>query len=327
MSIKNEQRRIPREPSTQGIEYRRLGRSELVVSNIGFGASPLGNVFGKTDPDGGKRAVHCAIENGITFFDVSPYYGLTLAEDRLGDALVGYRDQIILATKCGRYGEDRFDFSANTISAGLEDSLRRLKTDHVDLLQVHDVEFGDLAQIVHETIPAMRKLQEQGKARAVGITGYPLRALTRIAEAVPVDTILTYCRYNLMITDMDDFLTPLALERDIGLINASVLNMGILTERGAPDWHPAPSLVREAGKRAVGLCRQRCVNLPAIAIRFALDHPCVSSTLVGMSSVQHVYETIDALATRFDNELMEEIRAILKPVLNFVWTSGRTENQ
>jgi len=327
MSIQDEQRRIARESGIPGMEYRTLGRSGLVVSSIGFGASPLGNVFRRTEPDEGKRAVHYAIDSGINFFDVSPYYGLTLAEERLGDALVGYRDQVILATKCGRYGDDQFDYSAKTISTGLEDSLRRLKTDHVDLLQVHDVEFGDLDQIIHETIPAMRKLQEQGKARAVGITGYPLRALTRIAEAVPVDTILTYCRYNLMITDMDDFLTPLALERDIGLINASVLNMGILTERGAPDWHPAPSLVREAGKRAVGLCRQRCVNLPAIAIRFALDHPCVSSTLVGMSSVQHVYETIDALATRFDNELMEEIRAILKPVLNFVWTSGRTENQ
>ena len=327
MSIQDEHGRIARESSFPGIEYRRLGRSGLVVSNIGFGASPLGNVFRMTEPDEGKRAVHYAIENGINFFDVSPYYGVTLAEERLGDSLVGYRDQIILATKCGRYDENQFDYSARAVAAGLENSLRRLKTDHVDLLQVHDVEFGDLAQIVHETIPAMRKLQEQGKTRAIGITGYPLRALTRIAESIPVDTILTYCRYNLMITDMDEILTPVAIEEDIGLINASVLNMGLLTERGAPDWHPALPEIREAGKRAVDLCSRRGVSLPAIAIRFALDHPCVSSTLVGMSSVQHVYETIDALTARSDIELMEEIRAILKPVLNSVWVSGRPENQ
>jgi len=84
------------------MEYRALGQTGLQVSRIGFGASPLGNVFGATDPAQGKLAVHLAIDNGINFFDVSPYYGLTLAEERLGDALVGKRYKIILATKCGR---------------------------------------------------------------------------------------------------------------------------------------------------------------------------------------------------------------------------------
>jgi L-galactose dehydrogenase len=326
MSIQEERRVSERNSSTAGMEYRRLGRSELSVSIVGFGASPLGNVFRATDPNDCKRAVHCAIDNGINLFDVSPYYGLTLAEERLGEALVGFRDRIILATKCGRYGDAAFDYRADTIAAGLEDSLRRLRTDHVDLLQVHDVEFGDYTQIINETIPVMRRLQEQGKTRAVGITGYPLRALRHIASTVPVDTILTYCRYNLMITDMDDNITPLAMDRDVGLINASVLNMGLLTERGAPDWHPAPKEVREAGQQAVALCRRRGVSLPEIAIRFALDHPYVSSTLVGMSSEKHVHETLNALAARSDLELIEEIKTILRPVSNFVWSSGRPEN-
>ena len=155
--------------TTQPIETRILGRTSLRVSVVSFGASPLGNVFRLTDPAEGVAAVHFAIDRGINFFDVSPYYGMTVAESRLGEALEGYRDRVVLATKCGRYGDDEFDFSAPTVITRFEDSLRRLRTDHVDLLQAHDVEFGDVNQIVNETIPALRKLQQQGKARYVGI--------------------------------------------------------------------------------------------------------------------------------------------------------------
>jgi L-galactose dehydrogenase len=127
-------------------------------------------VYGTTEPSEGKRAVHSAIESGINFFDSSPYYGLTLSEERLGEALVGWRDKVVLATKCGRYGLDGFDFSAARVTASIDESLRRLQTDHVDLLQAHDVEFGDVDQIIHETVPAMRKIQEQGKARYIDVS-------------------------------------------------------------------------------------------------------------------------------------------------------------
>ena len=190
------------------MQYRELGRTGLKVSLIGFGASPLGDVFGVTDPAAGKYAVHLAIDNGINFFDVSPYYGLTLAEERLGDALAGKRDKVILATKCGRYSAEQFDFSAARILASVDESLRRLKTDYIDLFQAHDVEFGDVNQVIHETFPAMQKIKEQGKARFLGVTGYPLKTLMRVAKAAPVDTILSYCRYNLLIDDMDESLTP-----------------------------------------------------------------------------------------------------------------------
>ena len=190
------------------MQYRKLGRTDLEVSILGFGTAPLGNVYGTTEKSEGERAVRFAIESGINFFDSSPYYSLTLSEERLGEALVGWRDKVVLATKCGRYGLDAFDFSAARITASVDESLRRLRTDRIDLFQAHDVEFGDVEQVIRETVPAMRKLQEQGKVRYIGITGYPLNTLVRIAEAVPVDTILSYSRYNLMITDMDDVLTP-----------------------------------------------------------------------------------------------------------------------
>src|SRR5450631_4194396 len=126
------------------MEYRQLGETELKISILGFGASPLGNAFRATDPAEGKAAVHLAVERGINFFDSSPYYGLTLAETRLGEALAGRRDRVILATKCGRYGFSEFDFSAKRVIASMDESLRRLQTDYVDLFQAHDVEFGDV---------------------------------------------------------------------------------------------------------------------------------------------------------------------------------------
>src|SRR5882757_10517309 len=129
-------------------EYRKLGQTDLQLSLVGFGGAALGGVFGNFDPSEGLRAVHLAVDHGITFFDTSPYYGITTAETRLGEALVGRRDQVVLATKCGRYGLADFDFSAKRVLASMDESLKRLHTDYIDLFQVHDVEFGDAQLII-----------------------------------------------------------------------------------------------------------------------------------------------------------------------------------
>jgi len=97
------------------MQFKKLGNTGASVSVIGFGASPLGNVFHATDPAEAERAVHVAIDHGINFFDFSPYYGRTLAEERLGKALDGRRESVFLATKCGRYGMEAFDFSSRRI--------------------------------------------------------------------------------------------------------------------------------------------------------------------------------------------------------------------
>src|SRR5262245_31102035 len=109
------------------MEYRVLGKTGIKVGVIGFGASPLGNEFGPADFDECVRAVHLSVERGINFFDVSPFYGLTLAEERLGRALEGRRDKVVLATKCGRYGREpeQCDYSAARVTASVEESLRR----------------------------------------------------------------------------------------------------------------------------------------------------------------------------------------------------------
>jgi L-galactose dehydrogenase len=305
------------------MRYRKLGHTDLEVSVLGFGASPLGDVFSTTDPVESNLAVHYAIEHGINFFDVSPYYGITLAEQRLGVALAGVRQKVILATKCGRYGKDHFDFSARTVTAGVDDSLLRLKTDYIDLLQVHDVEFGDVEQIANETLPALRTLQQQGKARYIGITGYSLQTLVRIATAAAVDSILSYCRYNLLMCDMDTILTPMVNERSIGLINASPLHMGILSPGGVPAWHPAPAAVRAAGRRANEICKAHGLPVTVVALRFCLGHPTVTSTLVGMSTVNQVEENLRALEPGDDAAVIEEIVAAVGPNFNYVWPSGR----
>ena len=134
--------------SRKALKYRELGKTGLRVSVLGFGASPLGNVFDDVPASQAERAVHAAIDRGINFFDVSPYYGATLAEHRLGAALEGRRKEVVLSTKCGRYGADTFDFSAARVAAGAAESLRRLRTDYVDLLMAHDIEFADRNQIL-----------------------------------------------------------------------------------------------------------------------------------------------------------------------------------
>ncbi len=309
------------------MDYRKLGKTDLNLSLVGFGGAALGGVFGNVDPGEGMRAVHLAVDSGINFFDTSPYYGITLAETRLGAALVGRRDRVILATKCGRYGMEEFDFSAKRVTASMDESLQRLQTDYVDLLQVHDLEFGDAQQIIEETIPALRQLQQQGKARYIGITGYPPKLLRRIAEAAPVDSILTYCHYNLMNTDMDEVLTAFAREHGIGLINAAALHMGILTENGPAEWHPAPQAVRDAGRKAAEFCRSRGADIADVAMRFSLSHPYVSSTLVGMANTRQVEASLELLRSCSDPELLGQVEAILAPVFNYVWASGRAENQ
>jgi len=245
----------------------------------------------------------------------------------LGEALVGRRQQVVLATKCGRYGLDEFDFSAKRVLASMDESLRRLQTDYIDLFQVHDVEFGDVQQIINETLPALRQLQQQGKARYIGITGYPPKLLRRIAESTPVDSILSYCHYTLLNRQMDEVLTPFTRERGIGLINASGLCMGLLTEHGPPDWHPAPREVRDAGRKAAEFCRAHGVDISEVALRFCLDHPYVASTLIGIASTREVETSLKLLRSTTDSEFVARIEAVLAPVFNYDWPSGRPENQ
>lgn len=308
------------------MEYRALDGTDLKVSVIGFGASPLGNEFGAIDPDEGERAVLHAIDSGINLFDVSPYYGRTLAEQRLGKALAGRRGDVVLATKCGRDDVNGFDFSARHVAASVEESLRRLRTDYVDILHAHDIEFGDREQIVHETIPALKKLKEQGKTRFIGVTGFPLNVLADAAVRGHAEVVMSYCRYNLLVRDLDTKLAPALRENGIGLLNASPLHMGILTEFDPPPWHPAADEVKHVGKTVAAICRRYGVSVSTIALRFCLDYPYAASTVVGMPRCSQIDANLKALTATIDPALRAEIDRAVEPVLNRVWKSGRPEN-
>ena len=311
------------------MNYRQLGKTGLSVSALGFGAASLGDEYGSIDPAEGERAVRHAIDQGINYFDVAPYYGGTLAETRLGRALEGRRSAVVLATKVGRYkgasGEE-FDFSASRIRRSVEESLRRLRTDYIDVFQAHDIEFVPREQIVHGALPAMLRLQEEGKVRFVGITAYPLHLLRDVAEQTDVDTILSYCRYNLLDTALDEVLTPMAQTRGLGLINASPLNMRALTDAGAPEWHPAPTRVLEAAREAALYCRERGTSLSVLAMRFALAHEAVSTTLVGMSKTRHVVRNLELLDGSVDHSVLAAVLGLLAPVANVCWQEGTRDN-
>jgi L-galactose dehydrogenase len=310
------------------VEYRELGNTGLKVSALSFGASSLGGVFRDIDQADAIRAVHVSLDAGINFIDVSPFYGLTKAETVLGKALRGIdRDRYLLATKVGRYGAEMkdFDFSAKRVEQSIDESLVRLGVDHVDLIQAHDIEFGDLSEIVDETLPALRNAQRAGKARFVGVTGLPLNALRYVCERAAVDTILSYCHYELNDTALADSL-PFFQERRVGIINASPLGMGLLSTRGTPPWHPAPQQVKETCARAARFSADRGASIEKLAVQFAVANPDIATTLVGSASSKNMLRNIEWIEEPMDMQLLKEVLQILEPVKNFTWPSGRSEN-
>ena len=129
-----------------------------------------------------------------------------------------------------------------------------------------------------------------------------------------------------MIRDLDRWLTPVAERLGIGLINASPLHMGLLTEQGAPEWHPAPQSVKEVSAQVVELCKAHGAEPATVALGFCLSHPSVSSTLVGMTSVGQVRQNLRALDAQPDPALLAQIEAVIAPVRDATWASGRKEN-
>jgi L-galactose dehydrogenase len=310
------------------MKYRVLGKTGWKVSVVGFGAAPLGGTHGAFSEKEGIRAVHTAIDLGINFIDVAPYYGLTMAETVLGKALKGVpREKYFLATKVGRYGPDEkdFDFSAERVTRSVDESLKRMRLAHVDLIQCQDVEFASLKELVEETLPALHKLKRQGKVRRIGITALPLKAIQRVLDETSADTIHSYCHFCLTNTTLVQ-LFPRLLEERVGIINAAPLGMGLLTEKGPPKWHPAPAQTREVCARAVEHCRKKKASLPRLALQFASSHRDIATTLVGTSDAKKIKESVKCLEQPLDQSLLAEVQDILTPIRNRIWPSGRKEN-
>lgn len=309
------------------MEYRVLGKTSLRVSALSLGASSLGGgVFREVNESEAIRTVAVALDLGINLIDVSPFYGLTRAETVLGKALRGIpRDRCYLATKVGRYGNNEFDFSAKRVTASVDESLKRLGVDYVDIIQSHDNEYGDLNQVVNETLPALRKLQEAGKARFVGVTGYPLKAFEYFLDRTEIDTILTYNHYSLNDTTLLSLL-PRLKEQNVGVINASPLSQGLLTNRGTPEWHPASDEVKKVCAKAAAYCKSRNYDIAKLAVQFSLKNPEIATTLVGTADPENLRKNVEWLEEPIDETMFESVMQILSPIKDQTWIVGRPEN-
>ena len=308
--------------------YNEIGKTGLKVSNLSFGASSLGGVFHSIRESEGIEAVFTAIEKGMNFIDVSPYYGHYKAETVLGKALKDIpRDKYILSTKVGRYGKDgvnTWDYSAQRATESVYESMERLNIDYIDLINVHDIEFADLNQIVNETLPALVALREKGIVGHVGITDLQLENLQWVIEHSPagtIESVLNFCHYCLNDDKLIDYLDYFA-ERGIGIINASPLSMGLLSQRGVPDWHPAPLSLVEACQKAVQHCLSKNYPIEKLAIQYSVSHPRIATTLFSSANPHNVIKNIEYAEEPIDWQLVQEVKDIIGDQLRVSWKNS-----
>jgi aryl-alcohol dehydrogenase-like predicted oxidoreductase len=310
------------------MEYREIGKTGLFISNISFGASSLGGVFHSLKEEEGIKAVHTAIDNGINFIDVSPYYGHLKAEIVLGKALKNIeRNRYYLSTKVGRYGKDGvnyWDYSAKNVAESVYESMKRLQVDYIDLINVHDIEFADLDQVCIETLPALTALRTEGVVGHVGITNLTLRHFKYVIEHVPpgtVESILSFCHYCLNDDALADYLDFFE-SHGVGVINASPFSMGLLTERGAPDWHPAPAPLRSLCVKAVDYCRSKGKSIEQLAVKYSVSNPRIASTLFSTTRSKAVLKNIRWAEEPLDEDLLKDVQKILEPRFRDTWLNS-----
>lgn len=310
------------------MKLRPLGNTGLEVSPLSFGASSLGGVFHGINESDAIRAAHTAIEGGMNFIDVSPYYGHYKAETVLGKALRDIpRDKYILSTKVGRYGKDgvnTWDYSARRATESVYESMERLGIDHIDLINVHDIEFADLQQIVDETLPALVELREKGIVSHVGITDLQLENLQWVIDRVSegtVETVLNFCHFCLCDDKLTDYLDYFE-SHGIGIINASPLSMGLLSERGVPAWHPAPQPLVEACARAAAHCKAKGYPIEKLAIQYALTNERIATTLFSSANPDNVKRNLEWASEPIDAQLAQEVQDIIGDQKRVSWKNS-----
>lgn len=315
------------------MEYRELGQTGLKLSNLSFGASSLGSVFHETKEEESIKAVETALEGGINFIDVSPYYGHYKAETVLGKALKRLpRDKFYLSTKVGRYGKDgknTWDYSAKRATESVYESMERLNVDYIDIINVHDIEFqaalpGGLAKVCEETLPALVELKEKGIVGHVGITDLQLKNIKWVIDHTPegtVESVLNFCHYCLNDDELLDYLDYFE-EKGVGVINASPLSMGLLTLRGVPDWHPAPIPLVKACAEAAKFCQDKGYPIEKLAIQYSVGNPRITSTLFSSANPMNVERNIEWAREAPDAELVNDVKAIIGEQQRVSWANS-----
>jgi len=310
------------------MEYRKLGRTGLMVSVVGYGTAPLGDMYGTSNDDAALQSAYRAVDAGINFFDSSPSYGKGLAEERLGKVLRGRRHELIVGTKAGRYGPDDFDFSADRIRRGFEDSLRRLGTEYVDILQLHNVEFVNLGDPLAEAYGELVRLREAGMCRLIGMTGYPTVMIRRVISEFDLDVTLSYAHCTLLDACLTDDVLPLAQERGVGVINAAAVALGLLTQAGPP-----PNLAQLVGeeicttaRRAVEVCQRQGADVSFLANQYSIQRSGCATTVIGTTKQRHLDSALAAAQEPIDEDLLADVLAAVGHDRGRHWISGLPEN-
>ncbi|KAJ2738298.1 hypothetical protein H4R23_001242 [Coemansia sp. Cherry 401B] len=322
-------------------------------SKIGLGCGVFGGAYGPASQSDIVDTVRAALGSDITLLDTSPYYNDS--EVRLGSALLELRSEFPrssyrICTKLGRYGyrQADFDYSAARVVDSVNESMRRLHTDYLDIVLCHDVEFVDCQQVVDVALPKLFELKRRGIVRQVGISGYPLDVLLRIAQVQfernqPLDVCLSYCNFNLHCQLLPDYVPQL---RDAGvktIVAASPLSMGLLSRDATPPWHPAKPELQAAVARCNELVRSFAglndcaedLSLATMAEDFAFSYDQVDVHLVGAKTSSEVCCALEAYARaqklrlasggRYPDaglqQLYEQIRQLLGPFAGYTWPS------
>lgn len=307
------------------MDYREIGKTGMRVSSLSFGASSLGGVFHGIRESEAIEAVFTAVELGMNFIDVSPYYGHYKAETVLGKALKSLPpDKYYLSTKVGRYGKDGvnlWDYSGKKAKESVYESMERLNVDRIDLINVHDIEFADLNQVVNETLPALAELKTEGVVSHVGITDLQLENLKWVIEHTPagmVESVLNFCHFCLCDDKLVDFLDFFE-SHGAGVINASPLSMGLLSSRGAPDWHPAPAPLAEACRRAAEYCEKVGYPIEKLAMQYSVSNPRIATTLFSSANPANVAKNVAYVNEPMDMELVEKVKSIIGSQMRVSW--------
>jgi L-galactose dehydrogenase len=308
------------------MQFRPFGQTGWKFSWLGFGASSLGQEFRNVDLNEALRSVQVALDLGMNFIDTSPYYGRGMSECLLGVALRNVpRDKYYLGTKLGRYAPAHFDFSAKRVIESVDVSLMRMGVEYLDIVLCHDIEFVEMQQIVDETLPALRKLKEQGKIRCIGVSGYPMKMFKFVLDQTELDCVLSYNHYTLQNTMLAD-LVPYLQQKQVGILNAAPFSARLLTNQPLPVWHKATPQVRAIAKQASDHCAKAGIDIAQLALQYSIQHPAMSSCIVGSANPENVRKWVQWADAPLDERLLAEVLTILQPIHNWHYTEGLPEN-
>ena len=308
------------------MELRKLGETGIELTVLSFGASSLGQEFRPVDLNEALRSVHVALDCGMNFIDTSPYYGRGMSEVLLGVALRDVpRDSYFLGTKLGRYDVAHFDFSAKRVEESIDVSLHRMGVDHLDIILCHDIEFVDMQKVVDETIPALRRVQQQGKVRFIGVSGYPMKMFRFVLDQTDLDVVLSYNHYTLQNTMYAD-LVPYLQEKGVGIMNAAPFSARLLTNAPLPPWHKATDEVRTTCRKAAAHCQANGVDIAQLAVQFSVANPNMTTCITGSANPDRIAKWAKWIEEPMDEQLLADVQKILEPIHNWYYTEGRPEN-